>query len=133
MQQWFAPLSYTGSIQLPMGDVTRLAYDDSISKRKHHVTLASISKYQENGFRGARHGGAGAYWSPDALSSFTLLMSGHGVPVCASMMLGDPVYARDHLRLACTFDDAMLQQVAVEMMNTPAYRPAMDLPAQQIH
>ena len=56
------------------------------------------------------------YWNPDLLASFTLLMSGHGAPVCASMMLGDADYAREQLRLACTLDDRMLQQTAVEML-----------------
>ena len=57
------------------------------------------------------------YWNPELLSSFTFLMSGHGSPVCASMMLGDADYARVQLRLACTLNDQMLQQVAVEMLS----------------
>lgn len=56
------------------------------------------------------------FWSVDLLASFTFLMSGHGVPVCASMMLGDAEYARDRLRRACTLDDHALQQLALEMM-----------------
>lgn len=56
------------------------------------------------------------YWDPAVLSSFTFLMSGHGSPVCASMMLGDAEYARERLRLACTLDDRELQQIAVEML-----------------
>lgn len=58
------------------------------------------------------------YWNPELLSSFSFLMAGHGAPVRASMMLGDPGYAREQLRLACTFDDHLLQQVAVEMLNS---------------
>jgi hypothetical protein len=57
------------------------------------------------------------YWDPEMLSSFTFLMAGHGSPVCASMMLGDAEYAREQLRLACTLDDRMLQQVAVQMLS----------------
>lgn len=56
------------------------------------------------------------FWSVDLLASFTFLMSGHGVPVCASMMLGDAEYARERLRLACTLDDHPLQQLALEML-----------------
>lgn len=63
------------------------------------------------------------YWIPDLLSSFTFLMSGHATPINASMMLGDTAYARDQLRLACTFDDRGLQQVAVEMLSTLGHRP----------
>ena len=38
------------------------------------------------------------YWNPELLSSFSFLMAGHGSPVRASMMLGDPNYAREQLR-----------------------------------
>ncbi len=57
------------------------------------------------------------YWNPESLSSFTFLMAGHGSPVCASMMLGDAEYATEQLRLACTLDDRVLQQIAVEMLS----------------
>ena len=72
-----------------------------------------------NTFRDAQCGTC--YWSPDSLQSFTFLMSGRGIPVCGSMMLGDPDYARAQLRLACTFDDPLLQQIAVGMLSNLAY------------
>ena len=55
-------------------------------------------------------------WDADVLSSFTSLMSAHGSPVCASLMLGDAEYARGQLRLACTLDHRVLQQIAVQML-----------------
>ncbi len=58
-----------------------------------------------------------SYWSATQLSSFTFLMSGYGLPVCSSMMLGDIAYAREQLRLACTLDDHALQQLAVDMLS----------------
>jgi hypothetical protein len=74
------------------------------------------------------------HWNVDLLSSFTFLMSGHGVPVCASMMLGDPEYAREQLRLACTFDDGALQQLAVEMLSAVAHlNPARQAAAAWAH
>lgn len=55
-------------------------------------------------------------WSSGQLAMFTFLMSGHGLPVCASVMVGSTDYARQQLRLACTFDDQVLQQLAVGML-----------------
>ena len=60
-------------------------------------------------------------WDPKQLSNFTFLMAGQGAPVRASMMLGDAGYARDQLRLACTFDDVSLQALAVEMLAAFTY------------
>ena len=53
--------------------------------------------------------------SPEVLETFILQMSGHGLPVSASMMLGDRDYARQQLRHAYTLDDALLHELAVEM------------------
>ena len=59
-------------------------------------------------------------WDLALLYGFTFQMSGHGLPVCLSMMLGDPAYAREQLRLACTRDDRELQQLALEMLSSLA-------------
>ena len=75
---------------------------------------ASVTTNTRFGFSRSRQ----AYWEPELLSSFTFLMAGHGSPVCASMMIGDPEYARGQLRLACTYDDQALQQIAVEMLSS---------------
>ncbi len=63
------------------------------------------------------------YWNPELLSSFTFLMSGHGRPVCASMMLGDADYAREQLRRACTLDHHALQQIAAQMLGSLTHLP----------
>ena len=55
------------------------------------------------------------YWHPEVLETFILQMSGQGLPVSASMMLGDRDYARQQLRHAYTLDDALLHELAVEM------------------
>ena len=65
------------------------------------------------------------YGHSETLSSFMCLMSGHGRPVCASMMLSNPDYARDQLRRACTIDDQALQQLAVSMLSALP-RPSTD-------
>lgn len=73
-------------------------------------------------------------WKPEWLSSFTFLMSGHGCPIRASMMLGDAAYARKQLRLACTFDDPVLQQLAVQMLGPLSHAgPPLEATPQWCH
>lgn len=64
------------------------------------------------------------YRNSKVMSSFASLMSGHGRSVCASMMLSDPRYAREQLRLACTMDDQVLQQLAVKVLSALPRSPA---------
>lgn len=49
------------------------------------------------------------------LGAFALLMSGHGRPVCTSMMLGDREYAMGQLARAHTLGDAQLREVAARL------------------
>lgn len=49
------------------------------------------------------------------LSAFALLMSGHGRPVCTSMMLGDREYAMAQLSRAHTLGDAGLRELAARL------------------
>ena len=100
--------------------------------KEHPVPCARTSIDDDNTFR--RFPPSRFNWSPELLPSFTFLMSGHGVPVCASMMVGDAAYAREQLRLACTFEDQVLQQLAVAMLRPVAQlRPARSETLQASH
>jgi hypothetical protein len=55
------------------------------------------------------------YCPTQLLSAFALLMSGHGVAVCTSMMLGDREYAMWQLARAHTLHDAQLREVAARL------------------
>ena len=55
------------------------------------------------------------YCPTHLLSAFALLMAGHGVAVCSSMMLGDREYAMWQLARAHTLHDAHLREVAARL------------------
>ena len=112
-----------------MGHIPRSFYHQAMSNRrsnvrsttflKEHAVAYATASFNASSKDSRAYVGApvpGTYWSAMQLSSFTFLMSGHGLPVCASMMLGDTAYAREQLRLACTFDDHALQLLAVGML-----------------